>query len=166
MIDFQYREANAAALPDGDQESGQRDGTRVAARFRRIGADVPLHPKAWSPGGQAPDDYSYDHEIQADSRRYDIRIAPAGQELISPHSFVTSPIAFRPHNAPSQLNPAARHCRQHARSQMLLEAVRDPTGRVTDFTYRSANRALRFPHRGGRNENHRPEPLEAQPSAG
>ncbi|MFN8071663.1 MAG: PAS domain S-box protein [Mycobacterium sp.] len=167
VIDFQYREANAAACKDMATTRDELVGRTVLELLPGFAESGPMSYyiqclESGQPG--ALDDYSYDHEIQADSRRYDIRIAPAGQELIS--------LTFRDVTDRFQAAQRAVAAQTLLRAtvdsmldpQMLLEAVRDPTGRVTDFTYRSANRAFASYRGWEEREIIGRSLLEAQPS--
>ena len=145
VVDFLYREANDAAAKDMATTRDELIGKTVLELLPSFAESGPMSYyiqclESGQPG--ALDDYSYDHEIQADSRRYDIRIAPAGKDLIS--------LTFRDVTDRFQAAQRAIAAQTLLRAtvdsmldpQMLLEAVRDPAGRVVDFLYRTANLAF------------------------
>ncbi len=144
VVDFIYREANAAACKDMATTRDELIGRTVLELLPGFAESGPLAYYAQcletgQPG--ALDDYSYDHEIQASSRRYDIRIAPAGKDFIT--------LTFRDvtdrFQAARRIAASEAMLRASAESmldpQVLMEAVRDPDGHVVDFRYLSVNQA-------------------------
>ena len=144
VVDFIYREANPAACKDMVTTRDELIGRGVLELLPRFAESGLLTYYAHcletgQPG--ALDDHPLDHDVQASSLRYDIRIAPAGKDLISltfrdvtdrfraAQSVADSEALLRA-NADSMLDP-----------QVLMEAVRDPDGRVVDFRYISVNQA-------------------------
>lgn len=86
VVDLRYREANAAACKDMAITRDELIGRTVLELLPGFAESGPLSYYAQCLETGQPgelNDYSYDHEIQASSRRYDIRIAPAGPNLIS-----------------------------------------------------------------------------------
>ncbi len=144
VIDFRYLTVNAAACSYlGLQESDLVGHTQLEASPNLEGSELQRRYIQCLEDGQPVfiDDYSFFNEIIDDDRRYDIRAARAGDDMISlTWSDVTERFA-----ADQRVKAASALLRATADSmlnpQMLLEAVRDPDGRVVDFTYRSVNRA-------------------------
>lgn len=86
VVDFTYREANAAACRDMTMTRDELVGRMIRQLLPEFAESGPMsyYIQCLETGQQgALDDYSYDHEIRAESRRYDIRVAPAGEDLIS-----------------------------------------------------------------------------------
>lgn len=87
------------------------------------------------------DDFTYDHEILLDSRRYDIRATRAtSTSLVLTWRDVTDRFHTAQRIAESEAILRAR-VDSMIDPQVLIEAVRDPDRRVVDFRYLSANEA-------------------------
>ncbi len=86
VVDLRYREANEAACLDMGMARDELIGRTVLELRPGFAESGPMSYyvqclETGQPG--ALDNYSYDNEVHADSRRYDVRIAPAGNDLIS-----------------------------------------------------------------------------------
>ena len=86
VVDLRYREANEATCLDMGMAGDELIGRTVLELRPGFAESGPMSYyvqclETGRPG--ALDNYSYDNEVHADSRRYDVRIAPAGNDLIS-----------------------------------------------------------------------------------
>lgn len=122
-VDFIYREANAAACKDMATTRDELIGRTVLELLPGFAESGPLHYyveclETGQPG--ALDDYAYDNEAQASSRRYDTRIAPAGKDLIS--------ITFR--DVTDRFEAARRIAASEEKYRILTQQLQQQSERV------------------------------------
>ena len=143
IVDFAYREVNRALCDYLGLSREELFGRGVVETMPGIkGTLFPNYLRCLETGEPLVlDDFSYDNEILFDTRLYDLRVTRAtSTSLVLTWRDVTDRFrnSQRIANSEALLRASADSMLD---PQVLLEAVRDPVGRVVDFRYVSANQA-------------------------
>ena len=144
VVDFIYREINQATCDYVGMSREALRGSRLLDNWPGI-ADSGLlaeYVRCLDTGQPLVlDDFSYANEVLRDTRRYDIRATRATPTAI----VVTWRDVTERFLMARDLAEARDRLRASSEALLdpyvLLEAVRDPTGRVIDFAYREINQA-------------------------